>query len=46
MKRETPKQILTYYPKQRYLMDLTELPLELKKDNNYSYLFNIIDHFS
>ena len=27
-------------------MDLTELPIELKSNNNYTYLFNIIDHFS
>ena len=30
-------------------MDLTELPIELKKlksNNNYTYLFNIINHFS
>ena len=27
-------------------MDLTELPIELKDNNNYTYLFNIIDHFS
>ena len=26
MKRESPKRILTYYHKQRYLMDLTDLP--------------------
>ena len=27
-------------------MDLTELPIELKINNKYNYLFNIIDHFS
>ena len=30
-------------------MDLTKLPIELKKlksNNNYTYLFNIINHFS
>ena len=27
-------------------MDLTELPNELKINNSYLYLFNIIDHFS
>ena len=46
-KREPPKQIITYYPKQRYIMDLTEIPKDLKINNNENlYLFNIIDHFS
>ena len=27
-------------------MDLTELPIELKDNKNYTYLFNIIAHFS
>ena len=27
-------------------MDLTEIPIELKSNNNFNYLFNIIDHFS
>ena len=44
--REPSKQIITYYPKQRYIMDLTEIPIELKSNNNFNYLFNIIDHFS
>ena len=46
IKREPPKQIITYFPRQRYIMDLTELPIELKENTNYKYLFNIIDHFS
>ena len=45
-KSEPSKQIITYYPKQRYVMDLTEIPIELKYNNDYLYLFNIIDHFS
>ena len=44
-KREPAKQIITFYPKQRYIMDLTELPKELKTNNNYIYLLDIIDHF-
>jgi len=44
LKRETCKQIITYYPRQRYVMDLSELPFEISKDKNY--LFSIIDHFS
>ena len=46
LKREPPKQIITFCPRQRYIMDITELPLELKSNNKYAYLFNIIDHFS
>ena len=46
LKREPSKQILTFYPKQRYIMDITELPIELKIINKYNYIFNIIDHFS
>jgi len=44
-KREPPKQIITNYPKQRYVMDLTELSLEFQKIKKL-YLFYIIDHFS
>ena len=46
LKREPAKQILTFYPKQRYIMDITDIPNELKLNNNYKYIFNIIDHFS
>ena len=46
LKREPSKQIITYYPRQRYIMDITELPIELKVNSNFTYLFNIIDHFS
>lgn len=45
IKREPSKQILTYYPRQRYVMDLSELPYELNKSKTI-YLFCIIDHFS
>ena len=44
--REPSKQIITYYPKQRYIIDLTEIPIELKSNNNFNYLFITIDHFS
>ena len=44
LKRETCKQIITYYPRQRNVMDISELPLDINKDK--SYLFSIIDHFS
>ena len=46
IKREPSKQIITYYPRQRYIMDITELPIELKLSSKYIYLLNIIDHFS
>ena len=45
LKREPTKQIITYYPKQRYVMDITEVPDELISDTR-KYLFCIIDHFS
>ena len=45
LKREPGKQILTNYPKYRYVMDLSELPKELYT-NKTSYLFSIIEHFS
>ena len=44
LKRESCKQIITYYPRQRYFMDISELPLDISKDK--SYLFSIIDNFS
>ena len=46
-KREPAKQIITYYPKQRYIMDITELPKDFcNSKNDFLYLLNIIDHFS
>ena len=45
-KREPSKIILFERPKDRYLIDLTELPVEFKKANNCNYICNIIDHFS
>ena len=27
-------------------MDLTEIPIELKSNNKYNYLLDIIEHFS
>jgi hypothetical protein len=46
LKREPSKQIITFYPKQRYIMDLTEIPIDLKSNNDFNYIFNIVDHFS
>ena len=45
LKREPGKKILTFYPKQRYIIYITEIPNELKLNSKYLYLFNIIDHF-
>ena len=46
LKREPVKQIITYYPKERYVRDLSDFHVEFKKNNKYIYLFSIIDHFS
>lgn len=46
IKREPCTQIITYYPKQRFVMVLTELPEELNETKEKNYHFNIIDHFS
>ena len=45
LKRELVKQIITKFPKWRYVMDLTELPFEFFHKEKL-YLFCIIDHFS
>ena len=39
-------QIITHYPKERYLVDITELPDELNNDNKSLYLLNLINHYS
>ena len=44
-KREPCCQIITSFPKQRYIIDVTELPDEFNIKDKF-YLFNIIDHFS
>ena len=46
IKRESCTQIITYYPKQRFVIDITELPEELNETKKKNYLFNIIDHFT
>ena len=45
-KRPTSKVIIFEKPKDRYLIDLTEIPFEISKDLNYKFICNIIDHFS
>ena len=46
LRPEKPGIILTYYPKQHFVMDITYLNKELLDKNENLYLFNIIDHFS
>ena len=45
-KREPCKQIIMSKPKDRYLMDITYIPIELIENNEYKYNLNVIDHFS
>ena len=45
-KREKSKTILSHGPKDRYVADLWYLPDYLKGHSNYSYVLDIIDHFS
>ena len=45
-KRPPCKIIIFDKPKDRYLIDLTEIPFEISKDCNYKFICNIIDHFS
>ena len=46
LKREPTKQIIFTKPFERFLADLTELPIELTENSNIKYQLNIIDHFS
>ena len=45
-KREPSKQIIMRKPKERFIMNLTYLTVELIEGNIYKYVFNIMDHFS
>ena len=45
-KRESCKTIIFDYPKDRYVLDLTDLPLYIDIQDECKYLLNIIDHFS
>jgi len=45
-KREKSKLIIFNKPKVRYIADLTDIPLELRKGTDYLYILNIIDDFS
>ena len=46
LKREPSWQIITYYPRQRYVIELTELSEEFYENKAKIYLFDLIDHFS
>ena len=41
LKREPSGQIITYYPRQRYVIDLTELPEEFYENKSKIYLFDL-----
>lgn len=45
-KRESCKTIIFDNPKDRYVLDLTDLPYYIDTDDINKYLLNIIDHFS
>ena len=45
-KREPSKTIVFDYPRDRYVLDLTDLPVNIDIKDQFKYLFNIIDHFS
>ena len=45
VKREPSTQIISNYPKQRYVGDLTDIPYD-RKNSVYKYIFKVIDHFS
>lgn len=45
-KRPPSKSIIFDAPKDRYVLDITELPNNFDNINNNKYLLNIIDHFS
>ena len=46
MKREPSAQIISNYPKQLYSGYQTDIPYEFRTNNDYKYIFTVIDHFS
>ena len=46
IKKPKTKQIIPYYPKEEYRLDITELPKELIPSGGERYLLTIIDTFS
>ena len=45
-KRESSKTIIFDYPRDRYVLDITDLPFYIDIQDEYKYLLNIIEHFS
>jgi len=46
LKNESCSQIISNYPKQRNVRDLTDLPYQFRVNNHYKFIFTIVDHFS
>ena len=46
IKRPHIKQILFDKPRQRYILDLSELPALIKENTEFKYFMHIIDHYS
>lgn len=44
--KDVSKIIIFDKPKMRYVGDLTNIPLELKQNTKFNYIFTIVDHFS
>ena len=44
--KKLSRQIITHYSKERYVVDITEMPDEFNNDNKCIYLLNLIEHFS
>ena len=45
LKKEPSLQIISNYPKQRYVGDLTDIPYQFRVNNDYKFIFTIVDHF-
>ena len=45
-KREKAKLIIFNKPRSRYIVDITDIPTEIRANTNYLYLLNIVDHFT
>ena len=45
IKRNIEKTIIFNYPKDRYVLDLTDLPFYIDINDAHKYILNIIDHF-
>jgi hypothetical protein len=46
-KKQNIKQIITNYPKERYVVDIVNIKKDFDDDKHrYKYILNIIDHFT